>query len=263
VFLSRNIETQRRGQGLRGAIALVLVVGLPVDAHRRAYFISTCVFIIIVTNVGLGGLTVPAVKSLKIPNKLEGTLPAGKAALSTSEEELAQARIWAEIDRRYFVKWLRIGRPGMDKFRDKVPAIKQMAQASLAHQKAPPAAAPSAGAEKGGLPEQAYAPASALQIFKLIDIDRSGGLTFEEFAMWWRERQHATMGAVDEDMLGRGQQLFDEYDVDGSRTLSLGEFVAVLEELASDEWADAMDATTGKAYWYLLRNRIIRTGILN
>ena len=53
--------------GLRGAIALVLVVGMPM-AHseapllRRQFFISSCVFIVIFTNIVLGGLTVPAVR---------------------------------------------------------------------------------------------------------------------------------------------------------------------------------------------------------
>ena len=53
--------------GLRGAIALVLVVGMPM-AHseapllRRQFFISSAVFIVIFTNIVLGGLTVPAVR---------------------------------------------------------------------------------------------------------------------------------------------------------------------------------------------------------
>ena len=103
--------------GLRGAIALVLVVGMPMvgapDANvRRNYFVSTCVFIIIFTNVVLGGMTVPMVKKLEIPNKLQGTLPEDIVeAVNLNAEELLHVRAFQAMDRKLFAPLLRIDVP--------------------------------------------------------------------------------------------------------------------------------------------------------
>ena len=47
-----------------------------------------------------------------------------------------------------------------------------------------------------------------VQIFEEIDVDGSGTLSFEEFELWWTDRQRATTGRVDEHLLGMTQSDF-------------------------------------------------------
>ena len=71
--ISMSYQCMMFTAGLRGAIALVLVLGLP-PGRFNADIEATTVFIVLVTNVVLGGATVPVVRYLKIPCDKDGTL---------------------------------------------------------------------------------------------------------------------------------------------------------------------------------------------
>ena len=89
--------------GLRGAIALVLVLGLPKPGHHNQELEATTVFIVLVTNIVLGGLTVPAVRKLGIPNDKDGTLvkdPIARLGMSAEEKRTVQS--WDDFDAKYF-----------------------------------------------------------------------------------------------------------------------------------------------------------------
>ena len=176
------------------------------------------------------------VKHLKIPNKMEDTLAKdAQQALNVTGEEMAHARLWAAIDRKIFAPLLRLDA-------EEEPGEGPAPPAGAAQ---PPPA--SGGAAPGPVAET---PASAAAIFAEIDADHSGALSFEEFRRWWSDRQAATTGHVDEAVLAKGEELFAQKDADGNGVLSLAEFSAVLSALAGDEWAEAVDPSSGKMYWY-------------
>jgi NhaP-type Na+/H+ or K+/H+ antiporter len=75
--------------GLRGAVALALVMQMPSIAAEE--IASTTLFIIVVTNVVLGGLTAPMVSLLGIPNEKNGTLNLAAFTLTKREKEFARS----------------------------------------------------------------------------------------------------------------------------------------------------------------------------
>ena len=90
----------------------------------------------------------------------------------------------------------------------------------------------------------------AAEIFQQVDADRSGKISFEEFSVWWSERQLATQGALNEDTMVEMRRVWDECDEDGNGQLDLDEFVAVLNKVAESEWRRAVDASSGRPYLY-------------
>ena len=79
------------GAGLRGAVALALVMQMPSSSFQA--FSSATLFIIFVTNIVLGGLTTPLVKLLKIPFHVD----LSKFEYSTQEkEDMWKSREWIE-----------------------------------------------------------------------------------------------------------------------------------------------------------------------
>eukprot|EP01045_Picozoa_sp_COSAG04_P027898 COSAG04_NODE_4191_length_2243_cov_16.271922_4_plen_216_part_01 len=158
-------------------------------------------------------------------------------------EEMAHARLWAAIDRKIFAPLLRLD-----------------AEEQPGEGPAPPAGAAQPPPASGGAAAAAETPAaSAAAIFAEIDADHSGALSFEEFRRWWSDRQAATTGRVDEAVLAKGEELFAQKDADGNGVLSLVEFSAVLSALAGDEWAEAVDPSSGKMYWYSRTTKVIPT----
>ena len=90
----------------------------------------------------------------------------------------------------------------------------------------------------------------AAEIFQQVDADRSGKISFEEFSVWWSERQLATQGALNEDTMVEMRRVWDECDEDGNGQLDLDEFGAVLNKVAESEWRRAVDASSGRPYLY-------------
>ena len=79
--------------GLRGAVALALVMQMPSSSAEEIG--SATLFIIVVTNVVLGGLTAPMVSLLGIPNEKNGTLDLSDIrSLNLTEREKEFARSW-------------------------------------------------------------------------------------------------------------------------------------------------------------------------
>lgn len=60
------------GTGLKGAVALALVTKMPTSSGEQ--FTSATIFLIFWTNVLLGGLSIPLIKFLGIPNESDGTM---------------------------------------------------------------------------------------------------------------------------------------------------------------------------------------------
>ena len=71
--------------GLRGAVALALVVQMPTSSSEE--ITSACLFVIFWTNIVLGGLTTPLVGWLKIPNEGDGSLDVSSFELTEKELE--------------------------------------------------------------------------------------------------------------------------------------------------------------------------------
>jgi hypothetical protein len=84
--------------GLRGAVALALVTQTPSSSYQA--FISATLFIIVVTNVVLGGMTAPLVSFLGINNEHDKTLDMSHFNFSEKEAELLQA--WEEMSEKWF-----------------------------------------------------------------------------------------------------------------------------------------------------------------
>lgn len=93
------------------------------------------------------------------------------------------------------------------------------------------------------------APLTPAQIFEQVDTNNSGTIEFEEFAEWWTQKQAQTRSKVDEDVLNKIWDLFDEFDADSSKGLALEEFSRLLDEVAKRDWRKMTDQRTGRIYY--------------
>ena len=91
---------------------------------------------------------------------------------------------------------------------------------------------------------------AAAEIFQQVDADCNGKISFEEFSVWWSERQLATQGALNEDTMVQMRRVWDECDEDGNGQLDLDEFGAVFKKVAESEWRRAVDPSSGNPYLY-------------
>jgi hypothetical protein len=87
-------------------------------------------------------------------------------------------------------------------------------------------------------------------VFKMVDRDGSGTLSFSEFAAWLTRRQMATQGFVTPGFLKELQLSWSKFDVDGSHTLSHDEFEKVMEDIADSDWREAKDPESGRNYFF-------------
>jgi hypothetical protein len=87
-------------------------------------------------------------------------------------------------------------------------------------------------------------------IFRSVDVDGSGSISFGELARWWGRRQMAITKTLDEDTLRELKSLWDQADADGSGELDHGEFEVVMERLARSDWVETSDPQTGRTYFY-------------
>ena len=90
----------------------------------------------------------------------------------------------------------------------------------------------------------------ASDIFRQVDADGSGGISFEEFSVWWSERQLATQGALNDDTMAEMFRVWDECDADDSGELDPDEFDMVLRKVAESEWQRAVDPVSNRPYFY-------------
>jgi Ca2+-binding EF-hand superfamily protein len=98
----------------------------------------------------------------------------------------------------------------------------------------------------------------AQDIFRRVDADASGLISFGELARWWGRQQLATTGAMDEEALRTLKALWDEADADQSGELDVGEFGVVLARMAASGWVEARDQGTGRVYYYNKKTRETR-----
>merc|ERR1712166_316952 len=73
------------GAGLRGAVALALVMQMPTSSAEE--IASATLFVVFWTNIVLGGLTTPLVLWLKIPNEGNGTLDVQSFVFTDDEKK--------------------------------------------------------------------------------------------------------------------------------------------------------------------------------
>jgi hypothetical protein len=109
-------------------------------------------------------------------------------------------------------------------------------------------------------PPPAQPPPESLtqDIFRRVDTDASGLISFGELARWWARQQLATTGAMDEEALRTLKVLWEEVDADQSGELDVGEFELVLARMAASGWVEAMDPGTGRVYYYNKKTRETR-----
>ena len=109
--------------------------------------------------------------------------------------------------------------------------------------------------EDVGLDQSTSAHDDIDMIFKIVDKDGSGLISFQEFASWLTRRQVATQGFVTPGNLKEWQVSWTKFDQDGSHTLSPVEFKKVLEDFADKDWGEAVDPQTKRHYYYHKRTR--------
>lgn len=87
------------------------------------------------------------------------------------------------------------------------------------------------------------------EIFSQVDTDNSGFIEFEEFAGWWNNKQMQTRSKVDEDALGKMMDLFQSFNTDHNQGLGLQEFSQLMNQVASLDWHERVDASSGRYYY--------------
>ena len=74
-------------------------------------------------------------------------------------------------------------------------------------------------------------------VFKQVDTDGSGTISFPEFIAWWTERHLATTGvSPDEALLATVRQQWQAHDLDADGQLDAQEFATVLADVAFGDW---------------------------
>ena len=111
-----------------------------------------------------------------------------------------------------------------------------------------PPARPAAAAAQRNDPDDASA--ATKKLFDAVDTDGSGLIGFDEFAAWWTRRQQVTRGSVDKALLSTMREQWEKADQDGSGDLDENEFAALMVEVATDVWAEAVAPSSGKTYYY-------------
>jgi NhaP-type Na+/H+ or K+/H+ antiporter/ABC-type branched-subunit amino acid transport system substrate-binding protein len=86
--LPMSTQIMMFGAGLRGAVALALVMQMPTSSAEEVA--SATLFVVFWTNIVLGGLTTPMVLWLKIPNEGNGTLDVSTFEFTEKEKKWLQ-----------------------------------------------------------------------------------------------------------------------------------------------------------------------------
>ena len=81
-------------------------------------------------------------------------------------------------------------------------------------------------------------------MFREVDLDDDGWVTFPEFSQWWCERQQASKGKLDAALIEQIRTTWKLHDRDGNDRLDEAEFASVISALAGD-WSSP--GTAGKA----------------
>ena len=81
-------------------------------------------------------------------------------------------------------------------------------------------------------------------MFREVDLDGNGWVTFPEFSQWWCERQQASKGKLDAALIEQIRTTWKQHDRDGNDRLDEAEFASVISALAGD-WSSP--GTAGKA----------------
>ena len=85
------------------------------------------------------------------------------------------------------------------------------------------------------------------KIFRQVDRDGSGSISYSEFTSWWAARQLATTGMQpDDNLLQEIRQIWAKYDVNGNGSLDTKEFSEVLGDVAFGDWREAFDVWSRK-----------------
>eukprot|EP01051_Picozoa_sp_SAG22_P009444 SAG22_NODE_789_length_7224_cov_2.663953_9_plen_94_part_00 len=80
----------------------------------------------------------------------------------------------------------------------------------------------------------------ATQIFRLVDRDGDGSISFGEFSQWYSERYVATTGAEpDEKMMESIRLQWQQHDQNANGQLDPREFSSMLADLAFADWRSA------------------------
>lgn len=77
-------------------------------------------------------------------------------------------------------------------------------------------------------------------VFRQVDLDGSGSISFKEFSTWWAERQLATTGAPPDGALVESvRRQWQQHDLDADGQLDHQEFATVLADVAFGDWRSA------------------------
>ena len=91
-------------------------------------------------------------------------------------------------------------------------------------------------------------------IFREVDMDGGGTISFDEFSRWWVHRQMITgevSSELNEGMLKKMKNIWNEADEDGSGELDPEEFDVILTRMAqSSHWTEAYDEGRKMHYFY-------------
>ena len=106
------------------------------------------------------------------------------------------------------------------------------------------------GMAGGAAPTEMESHAEAL--FRTVDRDGSGLISFEEFQSWWTRRTLVLSAGrqMDSSLMDEARAKWVELDSDGSGDLDAREFENLIVALASSDWKEAYDAARGKSYFY-------------
>jgi hypothetical protein len=96
------------------------------------------------------------------------------------------------------------------------------------------------------------------ELFDVVDLDRRGHISFDEFEAFWQWRLRTIGDPADDGTLAQARSLFTDLDEDGSGWLDRVEFRVIMAEVAASDWTPRLDRASGRTFYVNHKTRAKR-----
>ena len=96
------------------------------------------------------------------------------------------------------------------------------------------------------------------ELFDVVDTDRSGNISFDEFEAFWQQRRRIIGDSADDGKVAQARSFFTDLDEDGSGLLDREEFRVIMAEMVASDWTPRLDRASGRTFYVNLKTQAKR-----